>query len=36
LLTEASDLDADLVVTAVDELWRRRIVREFAYYREWG
>jgi len=29
LLTEASDLDADLVVEAVDELWRRRIVREF-------
>jgi DNA-binding SARP family transcriptional activator len=29
LLTEASDLDADLVVNAVDELWRRRIVREF-------
>lgn len=29
LLTEASDLEADLVVTAVDELWRRRIMREF-------
>jgi DNA-binding SARP family transcriptional activator/tetratricopeptide (TPR) repeat protein len=29
LLAEASDLDADLVVEAVDELWRRRIVREF-------
>ncbi|HET6704866.1 ATP-binding protein, partial [Amycolatopsis sp.] len=29
LLTEASDLDADSVVDAVDELWRRRIVREF-------
>jgi DNA-binding SARP family transcriptional activator/tetratricopeptide (TPR) repeat protein len=29
LLTEASDLDADVVVEAVDELWRRRIVREF-------
>jgi DNA-binding SARP family transcriptional activator/tetratricopeptide (TPR) repeat protein len=29
LLTEASDLDADLVVEAVDELWRRRIVQEF-------
>jgi tetratricopeptide (TPR) repeat protein len=29
LLTEASDLDADIVVGAVDELWRRRIVREF-------
>jgi DNA-binding SARP family transcriptional activator len=28
LLTEASDLDADVVVAAVDELWRRRIVRE--------
>ncbi|RSD08635.1 SARP family transcriptional regulator [Amycolatopsis eburnea] len=28
LLTEASDLDADTVVGAVDELWRRRIVRE--------
>ena len=29
LLTEASDLDADIVVQAVDELWRRRIVREY-------
>jgi DNA-binding SARP family transcriptional activator len=29
LLAEASDLDADVVVTAVDELWRRRILREF-------
>ncbi len=29
LLTEASDLDADAVVAAVDELWRRRIVRVF-------
>jgi DNA-binding SARP family transcriptional activator/tetratricopeptide (TPR) repeat protein len=29
LLTEASDLDADTVVGAVDELWRRRIVREY-------
>ena len=29
LLTEASDLDAHAVVEAVDELWRRRIVREF-------
>jgi DNA-binding SARP family transcriptional activator/tetratricopeptide (TPR) repeat protein len=29
LLTEASDLDADTVARAVDELWRRRIVREF-------
>ena len=29
LLTEASDLDADVVVGAVDELWRRRIMREF-------
>lgn len=28
LLTEASDLDADSVVRGVDELWRRRIVRE--------
>jgi tetratricopeptide (TPR) repeat protein len=28
LLTEASDLDADTVVQAVDELWRQRIVRE--------
>ena len=29
LLTEASDLEADIVVQAVDELWRRRIMREF-------
>ena len=29
LLTEASDLDADIVVGAVDELWRRRIMHEF-------
>jgi len=29
LLTEASDLDADVVVAAVDELWRRRIMREY-------
>jgi DNA-binding SARP family transcriptional activator len=29
LLTEASDLDADQVVTAVDELWRMRIMRVF-------
>jgi len=29
LLTEASDLDADVVVGAVDELWRRRIMHEF-------
>jgi tetratricopeptide (TPR) repeat protein len=29
LLTEASDLDAGTVVEAVDELWRRRIMREF-------
>jgi DNA-binding SARP family transcriptional activator/tetratricopeptide (TPR) repeat protein len=29
LLAEASDLDADAVVAAVDELWRRRLVREF-------
>ncbi|HUK73133.1 MAG TPA: AAA family ATPase [Streptosporangiaceae bacterium] len=29
LLTEASDLDADTVVRAVDELWRRRIMHEF-------
>jgi len=29
LLTEASDLDVGTVVGAVDELWRRRIVREF-------
>jgi DNA-binding SARP family transcriptional activator/tetratricopeptide (TPR) repeat protein len=28
LLTEASDLDADVVVGAVDELWRRRIMHE--------
>ncbi len=28
LLTEASDLEADVVVGAVDELWRRRIMRE--------
>jgi DNA-binding SARP family transcriptional activator len=28
LLTDASDLDADAVVEAVDELWRRRIVCE--------
>jgi DNA-binding SARP family transcriptional activator len=28
LLTEASDLEAGLVVGAVDELWRRRIMRE--------
>lgn len=28
LLTEASDLDAGTVVRALDELWRRRIVRE--------
>jgi DNA-binding SARP family transcriptional activator len=28
LLTEASDLDAGAVVEAVDELWRRRIMRE--------
>ena len=28
LLAEASDLDADIVVGAVDELWRRRIIRE--------
>ena len=28
LLTEASDLEADTVVEAVDELWRRRIMRE--------
>ncbi|WP_172651247.1 ATP-binding protein [Rhodococcus opacus] len=27
LLSEASDLDADSLVQAVDELWRRRIVR---------
>jgi DNA-binding SARP family transcriptional activator/tetratricopeptide (TPR) repeat protein len=29
LLTEASDLDPGVVVGAVDELWRRRIMREF-------
>jgi DNA-binding SARP family transcriptional activator/tetratricopeptide (TPR) repeat protein len=29
LLVEACDLDAGLVVEAVDELWRRGIVREF-------
>ncbi len=29
LLTEASDLEADAVVEAVDELWRRRIMHEF-------
>jgi hypothetical protein len=29
LLTEASDLEADVVVAAVDELWRRRIMHEF-------
>jgi DNA-binding SARP family transcriptional activator len=29
LLAEASDLGADVVVAAVDELWRSRIVREF-------
>jgi DNA-binding SARP family transcriptional activator len=29
LLTEASDLQADTVVEAVDEMWRRRIMREF-------
>ncbi|MGH3237874.1 MAG: hypothetical protein ACRDOH_32370, partial [Streptosporangiaceae bacterium] len=29
LLTEASDLDAGVVVGAVDELWRRRIMREY-------
>ena len=29
LLTEASDFDAGTVVGAVDELWRRRIMREF-------
>jgi DNA-binding SARP family transcriptional activator/tetratricopeptide (TPR) repeat protein len=28
LLTEASDLDGDVLVGAVDELWRRRIIRE--------
>jgi DNA-binding SARP family transcriptional activator/tetratricopeptide (TPR) repeat protein len=30
LLTEASDLEADIVVEAVDELWQRRILRDFA------
>lgn len=30
LLTEASDLQADVVVAAVDELWRCRIVQEFS------
>jgi DNA-binding SARP family transcriptional activator/tetratricopeptide (TPR) repeat protein len=29
LLTEASDLEPGQVVEAVDELWRRRIIREF-------
>ncbi|MFL6072382.1 MAG: ATP-binding protein, partial [Mycobacteriales bacterium] len=29
LLTEASDLEAGAVVGAVDELWRRRILKEF-------
>ena len=29
LLTEASDLESGAVVGAVDELWRRRILREF-------
>jgi DNA-binding SARP family transcriptional activator len=29
LLAEASDLDAGAVAAALDELWRRRIVREF-------
>ena len=29
LLTEASDLEVGTVVGAVDELWRRRIMREF-------
>jgi len=29
LLTEASDLTADVVVSAVDELWRSRILQEF-------
>jgi DNA-binding SARP family transcriptional activator len=28
LVTEAADLDADAVIGAVDELWRRRIIRE--------
>ncbi len=30
LLAEASDLDSDAVMAAVDELWRRRIIREHA------
>jgi DNA-binding SARP family transcriptional activator len=30
LLDEASDLGTEAVVAAVDELWRRRIMREFA------
>jgi DNA-binding SARP family transcriptional activator/tetratricopeptide (TPR) repeat protein len=29
LLTEASDFDAGAVVESVDELWRRRIIRDF-------
>src|SRR5581483_4966472 len=29
LLTEAGDLEPGQVVDAVDELWRRRIIREF-------
>jgi tetratricopeptide (TPR) repeat protein len=29
LLTEASDLEADTVARAVDELWRHRIIHEF-------
>ena len=29
LLTEASDLEAGIVVGAVDELWRRRIIQDF-------
>jgi DNA-binding SARP family transcriptional activator/tetratricopeptide (TPR) repeat protein len=28
LLCEASDLDSEIVIEAVDELWRRRIIRE--------
>ena len=28
MLAEASDLEADIVVQAVDELWRRRIMQE--------
>jgi DNA-binding SARP family transcriptional activator/tetratricopeptide (TPR) repeat protein len=28
LLTQAADLDPDSVIAAVDELWRRRIIRE--------